>query len=193
MQDIVFYMILCVYLLLKRKVQTKRWVSGVWMPHHRLTPNICYTVLHLHSFFFFMWNEGIEVVIHIVPFFDAPPPKTFEVKTDARHSHKCAQTLTDLHSWVWNRAPRRRSHWSTSRRRRSPCWWQGEESGSLLACRNTEEKNAVTFPTNCQTRRTFRKNNRRSLVATQKAARPSATKASGIQWLETQFIKIKHK
>lgn len=66
----------------------------------------------------------------------------------AHHSHKCTQALSDLRSWVWSHEQRRQSHWSTSRRRRCLCWWQGGGPGNLSACGHTQ-KNMLTISTNC--------------------------------------------
>lgn len=102
---------------------------------------------------------------------------------------------SDLHSWAWSRAPRRQSRWSTSRRRRWPCWWLGEESGSPLACRETQkEENAVTFPgkkatKKCQTRRASIQQK-----AEERAALLAATrKVRKLRRQKKKWDKIQHK
>lgn len=62
----------------------------------------------------------------------------------AHHSHKCTQTLSDLRSWAWSRERRQQSHWSTSRRRRCLCWWQGAGPGNLSAYGHTKKKMLTT-------------------------------------------------
>lgn len=102
-----------------------------------------------NSFFFSSW---VQIKTKSYYFFSSPqifrllPPSTLSRShhLGCRHTDRLS---SDLHSWAWSRAPRRQSRWSTSRRRRWPCWWLGEESGSPLACRETQkEENAVTFP-----------------------------------------------
>lgn len=113
------------------------------------TLTTCDEKLHFVLFLFWMFSfiptarcEPKQHKLRNHPFFlsSTHPFQPLSSKlSQSLHSSRTRQThtdsLSDLHSWAWSRAPRRRSRWSTSRRRRWPCWWLGEESGSPLACR----------------------------------------------------------